>query len=56
MVFIRNSPIKPDPTVTTIGSNRADDLEATLAPATLNGSGGKIRTYDQAINSRPLYH
>jgi hypothetical protein len=20
------------------------------------GSGGKIRTYDQAINSRPLYH
>ena len=21
-----------------------------------NGSGGKIRTYDQAINSRPLYH
>jgi hypothetical protein len=21
-----------------------------------SGSGGKIRTYDQAINSRPLYH
>ncbi len=21
-----------------------------------NGSGGRIRTYDQAINSRPLYH
>ena len=20
------------------------------------GSGGRIRTYDQAINSRPLYH
>jgi hypothetical protein len=20
------------------------------------GSGGKIRTYDQAVNSRPLYH
>ena len=21
-----------------------------------NGSGGRIRTYDQAVNSRPLYH
>ena len=21
-----------------------------------DGSGGKIRTYDQAVNSRPLYH
>ena len=21
-----------------------------------NGSSGRIRTYDQAINSRPLYH
>jgi hypothetical protein len=21
-----------------------------------SGSGGRIRTYDQAINSRPLYH
>jgi hypothetical protein len=20
------------------------------------GSGGRIRTYDQAVNSRPLYH
>jgi hypothetical protein len=22
----------------------------------LGGSGGRIRTYDQAVNSRPLYH
>jgi len=22
----------------------------------VSGSGGRIRTYDQAINSRPLYH
>jgi hypothetical protein len=21
-----------------------------------SGSGGRIRTYDQAVNSRPLYH
>jgi hypothetical protein len=21
-----------------------------------NGSGGRTRTYDQAVNSRPLYH
>ena len=21
-----------------------------------DGSGGRIRTYDQAVNSRPLYH
>lgn len=24
--------------------------------ATESGSGGRIRTYDQAVNSRPLYH
>ena len=22
----------------------------------VNGSGGRTRTYDQAVNSRPLYH
>ena len=25
-------------------------------PAWIIGSSGRIRTYDQAINSRPLYH
>ena len=26
------------------------------AKAKGDGSGGRIRTYDQAVNSRPLYH
>ncbi len=25
-------------------------------PRASDGSGGRIRTYDQAVNSRPLYH
>ncbi len=27
-----------------------------VAPLGESGSGGRIRTYDQAVNSRPLYH
>ena len=25
-------------------------------PFEMDGSGGRIRTYDMAVNSRPLYH
>ena len=34
--------------VTYEGVNRSDPY--------MSGSGGRIRTYDQAVNSRPLYH
>ena len=27
-----------------------------VGPRKVSGSGGRIRTYDQAVNSRPLYH
>jgi hypothetical protein len=34
-----------------------EDLEDRLEDSYMGiGSGGRIRTYDQAINSRPLYH
>ena len=40
-------------------ASRADPATASrevrLGPGA-SGSGGRIRTYDQAVNSRPLYH
>jgi hypothetical protein len=33
-----------------------DAVMASAGPEGANGSGGRIRTYDQAVNSRPLYH
>ena len=39
----------PDP-------HASETLNAGDADARMVGSGGRTRTYDQAVNSRPLYH
>jgi hypothetical protein len=38
-----------------VGPSGEDDVEV-VVPLEGTGSGGRIRTYDQAVNSRPLYH
>ncbi len=41
--------------VDAVGESRPESPEE-ADPRGGAGSGGKIRTYDQAVNSRPLYH
>ena len=38
-----------------VGQSRPEGLEVALLRGE-SGSGGRTRTYDQAVNSRPLYH
>ena len=38
-----------------VASSRPDEPKVGV-PRREVGSGGRIRTYDQAVNSRPLYH
>ena len=49
----------PNDDLQALGIKQLEQDNATLVPTgqeLANGSGGRARTYDQSVNSRPLYH
>jgi hypothetical protein len=58
-----NAQVGPGRLAAAFGRDRESRTERPVAPSPSGlcnrvetGSGGRIRTYDQAVNSRPLYH